>query len=109
MSQSKDPKFPGTPQGNPPGKPDIQPTQPAGRSGRVVHDARGNAVWDFLKETSRIAIESTSRLLRRLEAPELKVEDPKDEELRLVDDKCAGGGYDPYSKTTAKPVKRGNK
>ena len=36
-------------------------------AGRVVHDSRGNAVWDWVKETSRIAIESTSRLLRKLE------------------------------------------
>jgi hypothetical protein len=72
-----------------------------GTTGKVVHDERGNAVWDWLKQTSRIAIESTSRLLRRLEAPELKVEDTQDNELRLMpDDKTsAGGGYDPYNQT----------
>ena len=70
-------------------------------SGKVVHDARGNAVWDWLKETGRIAIESTTRLLRKLEAPELKMEDAQDEELRIMPDdgKCAGGGYDPYNQT----------
>jgi hypothetical protein len=67
-------------------------------TGRVVHDERGNAVWDWLKETSRIAIESTSRLLRKLEAPELQVEDKKDEELRLEPDR--GGGYDPYNQVS---------
>jgi len=72
---------------------------PAQHTGKVVHDARGNAVWDWVKETSRIAIESTTRLLRKLEAPELKVEDTRDEELRIMPDpgKCAGGGYDPYN------------
>jgi hypothetical protein len=65
-------------------------------SGKVVHDQRGNAVWDWLKETGRNAIESTSRLLRKLEAPGLKMEDEKDEELRLTDD-SADGGYDPYN------------
>ena len=64
--------------------------------GKVVHDHRGNAVWDWLKETGRNAIESTSRLLRRLETPDLKMEDKKDEKLRLTDDD-AGGGYDPYN------------
>jgi hypothetical protein len=49
-----------------------------------------------LKETGRNAIESTSRLLRKLESPNLKVEDEKDEELRLSDDD-PGGGYDPYN------------
>lgn len=65
-------------------------------SGRVVHDERGNAVWDWLKQTSRIAIESTSRLLRRLEVPELKVEDPQESELRLMPEKKQTG-YDPYN------------
>ena len=71
-------------------------------TGKVVHDARGNAVWDWLKETGRMAIESTTRMLRRLETPELKMEDSKDEELRLLDDggQCAGGGYDPYNQAT---------
>ena len=35
-------------------------------AGRVVHDSRGNAVWDWVKETTRVAIDSTSRLLRKL-------------------------------------------
>jgi len=64
--------------------------------GRVVHDSRGNAVWQWVKDTGRHAIESTSALLKKLELPELKVEDHKDEELRLEDDVDEGGGYDPY-------------
>jgi len=66
--------------------------------GRVVHDARGNAVWQWVKDTGRAAIESTSMLLKKLEVPELKVEDHKDEdnELKLEDDVDQGGGYDPY-------------
>ena len=70
--------------------------QPAAHStGKVVHDERGNAVWDWVKHTGRIAIESTSRLLRRLEAPELKMEEKEDEELRLMPEGKAAG-YDPY-------------
>ena len=67
-----------------------------GKAGRIVHDARGNAVWDWVKDTTRIAIDSTSRLLKRLEVPELKVEDGGDQELRIESDRDAGGGYDPY-------------
>lgn len=67
-----------------------------GSGGRVVHDSRGNAVWQWVKDTSRHAIESTSALLKKLELPDLKVEDQKDKELRLEDDVDAGGGYDPY-------------
>jgi hypothetical protein len=74
-----------------------------GTSGKVVHDERGHAVWQWVKETSRIAIESTSRLLRKLEAPDLKMEDSKDEELRIMADPSAGGGYDPYNQTIKPP------
>jgi hypothetical protein len=78
------------------------PDQFAGKSGRVIHDERGNAVWDWIKETSRIAIDSTSRLLKRLEVPELKVEDTQpNNELSLEADRDAGGGYDPYGGSTS--------
>src|SRR5689334_8579734 len=66
-------------------------------SGRVVHDERGNAVWNWVVETGRIFIGNTSRLLKKLETPELKVEDDSQTELRLESDRDAGGGYDPYS------------
>ena len=74
-------------------------------TGKVVHDDRGNAVWDWMKTTGRHAIESTSRLLRKLELPELKFEDPKDEELRVMPDPSTGGGYDPYNQST-KPTRK---
>ncbi|HWX69754.1 MAG TPA: hypothetical protein VNY25_08655 [Steroidobacteraceae bacterium] len=65
----------------------------------MVHDERGNAVWDWLKQTGRNAIESTTRMLRKLESPELQVEQPHEEELRIQpdNDNCAAGGYDPYN------------
>ena len=73
----------------------------AGKSGRVIHDARGNAVWDWVKETSRIAIDSTSRLLKRLEVPELKMEDTQpNKELSVEADRDSGGGYNPYGGST---------
>src|SRR5262249_25541037 len=80
------------------GGPEQPGTSPAakGSSGRIVHDSRGNAVWQWVKDTGRHAIESTSALLKKLELPELKVQDQKDEGLRLEDDVDAGGGYDPY-------------
>ena len=81
------------------------PSQPAaGPSGRVRHDERGNAVWDWIKDTGRSAIDATSRLLKKLEVPHLEVEDKKDEELRIQSDRDPGGGYDPYNQST-KPGK----
>lgn len=94
---------PGLRPGGGPEKPASSPSAPAskdqagaGSGGRVVHDSRGNAVWQWVKDTGRHAIESTSALLKKLEMPGLKVQDHKDDELRLEDDVDAGGGYDPY-------------
>lgn len=112
-----DPPRKPTPNHPPPGRPATgtaaQPSQGAGSqppppgsrgddrpSGRVRHDDRGNAVWDWIKDTGRHALESTSRLLKKLESPQLKVEDKKDEELRLESDRDPGGGYDPYNQST---------
>ncbi len=76
--------------------------------GRIVHDSRGNAVWDWVKETGRIAIESTSRLLKRLELPNLKTEEQAqaDGELRLEAEREPGAGYDPYNQATRGRTRR---
>jgi hypothetical protein len=73
--------------------------------GRIVHDERGNAVWDWIVETGRIFVGNTSRLLRRLEAPDLKIEEP-DSQLHLESDRDAAGGYDPYSSSGARKHRR---
>jgi hypothetical protein len=86
----------------PPAK-DTRPT------GKVVHDDRGNAVWEFIAQTSRICIEATSRLLKKLETPELKIEDSQDEELRILPEPTKGAGYDPYNQATKPPPKFGRK
>jgi hypothetical protein len=71
------------------------------KAGRIVHDERGNAMWDWLAETGRTLIDSTSRLLRRLEVPELKVEEEAEPQLQLESDRDAGGGYDPYGRSNS--------
>ena len=78
-------------------------------SGKVVHDDRGNAVWEFIAQTSRICIEATSRLLKKLDTPELKIEDAQDEELRIMPEPTKGAGYDPYNQATKPPPKFGRK
>ena len=83
-------------------------TEKQSEAGRVVHDSRGNAVWNWMKETGRFCIESTSSLLRRLEVPGLKMDDEndkKDSELTIEND--GGAGYDPYNQGNVLPkVKR---
>jgi hypothetical protein len=103
--------------GTPASGKDAAAPPPCDASGKVAHDERGTAVWKWVKDAGRAAIESTSRLLRKLEAPELKVEDTQDEELRLTDEpKSAGGGYDPYNQSSnprpppgKPPIKPGGK
>jgi hypothetical protein len=82
-------------------KPAASPDEFAGRAGRIVHDERGNAIWSWIKETSRAAIESTSHLLKKLEVPELKMEDTQNNELKLESDRDEGGGYNPYGGSTS--------
>lgn len=48
-------------------------------AGGVRHDEQGNAVWHWASNTGRQAIESTSRLLRKLEVPGLKLLDDAEE------------------------------
>lgn len=45
------------------------------KPGAVKHDARGQAIWQWAADTGRHAVDSTSRLLKRLEVPGLKVEE----------------------------------
>jgi len=92
------------------------------KPGGVKHDSRGNAVWQWAADTGRHAIDSTSRLLKRLDVPGLKIdEDPpkptahaskpglsiaSDERDRKPRPPDAGGGYDPYGGTGGRAAKR---
>jgi hypothetical protein len=59
----------------PPQKPPPQPQGTPPAAGRITHDARGNAVWTWISESGRVAIDSTSRLLKRLDSSDLRLED----------------------------------
>ena len=47
----------------------------SGPSGRVRHDSGGRAVWEWAVESGRHAIESTSRLLKRLDLTGISISD----------------------------------
>ena len=67
-------------------------------AGRIVHDERGNAVWNWVKETGRFCIDSTSVLLKKLDFGDLKVDGENDDGPRPEDrGRDEGGGYDPYN------------
>lgn len=107
MEPPQRPKPKSTPPGQAAGYAKPTPKDDSIPSGRVRHDERGNAVWDWLKDTGRSAIEATSRLLKKLEVSHLEMEDKKDEELRIQPDnhRDPGGGYDPYNQAGKPPRK----
>ena len=84
----------------------IKPTKPqasaeresSGPSGRVRHDERGVAVWDWAVATGEVCTLSTTIALKKLEVADLKIEDHKSPELKLeVSGRDKAGGFDPYN------------
>ncbi len=69
--------------------------RPSAASGHVTHDDRGNAIWNIAIDAGVAALEGTSRLLRKLDLPELALEDDAAKSLALQD---PGGGYNPYDR-----------
>lgn len=70
-------------------------------AGRVRHDAGGRAIWEWAVDTGRHALDSTSRLLQRLDLPGLSVVDEEQEKKKQAEEaeraaRHAGG--DPYAK-----------
>jgi hypothetical protein len=76
-------------------------------AGRIVHDARGNALWKWRGDTSSTeSTGTTSGILKYIDPADLAVEGQGDEfgstggkTTQLTD---AGGGYDPYNQGSAR-------
>lgn len=70
----------------------------SGSSGRVRHDDRGVAVWDWAVASGEFEALSTTRALRKLEVADLQIEEHKPAELKLeVSGRDKAGGFDPYN------------
>ena len=65
-------------------------------SGRVRHDDRGTAVWDWALDTGVFAALSSSALIRRLDVADLKMQESPGLALAVAG-RDAGGGGDPYN------------
>ncbi len=68
-------------------------------AGRVRHDERGMAVWDWAVATGEFATLSATHALKKLSLDDLKIEDThKSPELTLEKaGRDQGGGFDPYN------------
>jgi hypothetical protein len=95
--------------------PSRAPEDPNAPAGRIVHDERGNAVWNWSNGNSRIAIGSTSQMLKQLDLTNLRVEDdaPPGKEAGVKPRGSGyGPGYDPYDRRApvrVTPVTKGPK
>ena len=69
-------------------------------SGRVRHDERGMAVWDWAVATGEFQSLSATRAMKKLGVAELKIEDTRRDTPALSLEKAGrdtGGGFDPYN------------
>jgi hypothetical protein len=65
-------------------------------NGRVRHDDRGNAVWEWALDTGMFKSMSSTGLMRRLEVADLKMQESTGLALAVAG-RDAGGGGDPYN------------
>jgi hypothetical protein len=82
--------------------PSREPADLTSPAGRIVHDERGNAVWNWSNGNNRTGIGSTSQMLRQLDLTNLQVEDdaPCGKAPQVKPRGSGDGpGYDPYDRT----------
>ena len=67
-------------------------------SGRVRHDERGMAVWDWAVATGEFAALSATRAMKKLSIEDLKIEESSPAKLTVAPQgRDVGGGGDPYN------------
>lgn len=60
--------------GNPPASFEVRPASSQAGGGKVIHDARGNAVWQWGVATGVFAVIKSTELLNMLDDPTLSLE-----------------------------------
>jgi len=89
-----------TPENEPelPGADSAERSSGDGPSGRVRHDERGMAVWDWAVATGEFATLSATRAMKKLSIDDLKIEEPTPSKLTIAPQgRDVGGGGDPYN------------
>jgi hypothetical protein len=67
-------------------------------SGRVRHDERGMAVWDWAVATGEFAMLSATHAMKKLSIEALKIDEPDSPKLAIKPQgRDVGGGGDPYN------------
>jgi hypothetical protein len=68
-------------------------------AGRVRHDERGVAVWDWAVATGEFATLSATHMLKKLQVEDLKIEDTRGTPKLSLQEagRDKGGGFDPYN------------
>jgi hypothetical protein len=85
--------------------PDDETTSQPKRSGRVRHDAGGRAIWEWAVDSGRHAIDSTSRLLKKLDLTSLSLlDDDHHKKLQEAEAKAKEEQAEVAGKTTASPA-----
>jgi hypothetical protein len=75
-------------------------------AGRVKHDASGRAIWEWAVDTGRHALDSTSRLLKRLDMPGLSLLDDEKEKKKAEEEAQRAereAGFSPYGEVDPRP------
>ena len=72
-------------------------------AGRVRHDERGMAVWDWAVATGEFATLSATRALKKLDMADLKIEETGHKPQLTLEKsgRDQGGGFDPYNQRGA--------
>jgi hypothetical protein len=79
------------------------PAAPSGPAGRVRHDERGMAVWDWAAASGEVAALSATNLMQKLDISALSIEQTQ-RSVKILEpgERDPGGGGDPYNQRTGK-------